>query len=108
MKNIKLSRVTFLALGITAASLAATQTHAADVNAGKAKSAMCVSCHGPEGISMVDIYPNLAGQKEKYLLDSMKQYKNGKRENPIMKPMMAALSDADMANLAAFYASLGK
>ena len=82
-------------------------SHAAgDAEAGKAKSTTCTACHGQEGISMVPIYPNLAGQKEEYLVTSIKAYKNGERNNAIMKPMVAALSDEDIANLAAYYASL--
>ncbi len=79
---------------------------AGDAAAGKAKSATCVACHGAEGISMVPEYPNLACQKEKYLVTSIKAYKSGARENPLMKPMVASLSDADIENLAAYYATL--
>ena len=68
---------------------------------------VCVACHGADGISIVPDYPNLACQKEQYLMDSIKAYKNGDRNNPIMKPMVAALSDEDIANLAAYYATLG-
>ena len=60
---------------------------AGDAEAGQAKAGTCAGCHGAKGISMVPIYPNLAGQKEQYLVDSMKAYRDGGRDNAIMKPM---------------------
>ncbi len=80
---------------------------AGDAEAGKAKSATCVACHGGDGISIAPNYPNLACQKEQYLVDSIKAYQNGDRNNPIMKPMVAALSEEDIVNLAAYYSTLG-
>ena len=79
---------------------------AADVDAGKAKAAVCAACHGANGISIIPDYPNLAGQKVKYLESSIKAYRDGERKNPIMSPMATGLSDADVANLAAYFASL--
>jgi cytochrome c553 len=79
---------------------------AGDPVAGKAKTQVCIGCHGANGIANVGIYPNLAGQKEEYLVLSMKAYKNGERTNPIMMPMVANLSDEDIANIAAYYAGL--
>lgn len=80
--------------------------HAAgDVAAGKAKAAVCVGCHGAKGQG-VPPNPALAGKSEDQLLQALKDFKSGKRDNAIMKGMVAALSDADMANLAAYYASL--
>ena len=80
---------------------------AADIEAGKAKSAVCAACHGGEGISPTPIWPNLAGQKEQYLAAQMTAFRDGVRQNAQMAPMMANLSDEDIANLAAYYASLG-
>ena len=80
---------------------------AADVEAGKAKSAACAACHGGEGISPTPIWPNLAGQKEQYLAAQMTAFRDGARQNAQMAPMVANLSDEDIANLAAYYASLG-
>jgi len=82
---------------------------AGDAAAGKAKSAVCAACHGADGISPAPIYPNLKGQKEAYLVSSLKAYKAGQRKggmSAIMAPQAMSLSDADMANLAAYYASL--
>jgi cytochrome c553 len=80
---------------------------AGDAAAGKAKSMSCAGCHGATGVSQVPIYPNLAGQKEAYLVKAIKAYKNGDRADPTMKAMVAALSDADIDNLAAYYSSQG-
>lgn len=84
-------------------------TTAADIAVGKAKSAICATCHGVDGVSAVPVYPNLKGQKEAYLLSSMKAYKSGDRKGgmaAIMKPQATLLSETDMANLAAYYSSL--
>lgn len=80
--------------------------NAADAAAGKAKSATCAACHGANGISAIPMYPNLAGQKEQYLLKQLKDFKSGNRKDPVMAPMAMALSDTDMANIAAYYAGL--
>lgn len=80
--------------------------HAGDVNAGKAKSVTCQACHGKDGISTNPMYPNLKGQHAKYLVKQLKSFKDGSRVDPIMKGMSAALSDADMENLAAYYEGL--
>ncbi|NMP30648.1 cytochrome c4 [Thalassotalea sp. M1531] len=83
----------------------AVVTVVGDVELGKAKSATCVACHGTDGNALVAMYPKLAGQHEGYLLKQLQQFKSGARDNAIMAPMVAALSDDDMKNLAAFYAS---
>ena len=82
---------------------------AADVAAGKAKAAVCAACHGANGISQIPTYPNLAGQKEQYLVLALKAYRDKQRtggQAAIMQGQAAALSDTDIANLAAYYASL--
>ncbi|MEN8132655.1 MAG: c-type cytochrome [Pseudomonadota bacterium] len=76
-----------------------------DAAAGKAKAAACAACHGANGKSTNPLYPNLAGQHEPYLAKSIKAYKAGDRGDPTMKAMVAPLSDGDIANLAAHYAS---
>jgi cytochrome c553 len=77
-----------------------------DVAAGKAKAATCAGCHGVKGISAAPTFPNLAGQKDAYLVKQMKAFKDGTRKDPTMNAMSAPLSDADIANLAAYFASL--
>jgi len=79
---------------------------AADVEAGKAKSAQCAACHGTAGISPMGIYPNLAGQKEPYLVKQINAFRLGVRKDPTMQAMVGALSDADVVNIAAYYASI--
>ena len=74
--------------------------------AGKAKAATCNACHGVKGISAIPTYPNLAGQKEAYLVKQMKAFKDGTRKDPTMNAMAKPLSDADMANVAAHYAGM--
>ncbi len=88
--------------------IAASSLQAADINAGKAKSATCAGCHGPAGISFAPIYPNLAGQKAAYLEKQLKALRAGTRKDPIMGAMAKPLTDEDIANLSAYFASLGK
>ena len=73
---------------------------------GKAKSAVCMACHGTAGISNNPMWPNLAGQKEQYLIQQLKAFKSGDRKNPPMAPFIKALTDEDIKNLAAYYSSL--
>lgn len=87
--------------------LASAAAMAGDAAAGKAKSAVCAGCHGGNGVSNNAMYPNLAGQHEQYLVTAIKAYRSGERNNAIMKPMVSALSDADIENLAAYFASQG-
>jgi cytochrome c553 len=86
--------------------IASLPSLAGDIEAGKAKSVMCAACHGPAGISVSPLWPNLAGQKEAYLVKQIKAFKSGERKDPSMAPMVAGLTDADIDNLAAYYASL--
>lgn len=88
-------------------TLAATGAYAAgDPAAGKQKAATCVACHGQNGISGNDLWPNLAGQKAGYLVKQLKAFKDGSRKDPMMAPMVKGLSEQDMADLAAYYSSL--
>jgi cytochrome c553 len=93
---------------VSALTLAASANVAiaGDAAAGKAKAASCGGCHGANGISAVPTYPNLAGQKEAYLIKQMKAFKDKTRKDPTMNAMAAPLSDADMANISAYYAGL--
>lgn len=91
---------------LVALATTALVVNAADIEAGKAKSAVCAACHGQNGISIAPIYPNLAGQKEEYLVKQIKAFRDDVRKDPTMKPMVAPLSDEDAANLAAYFASL--
>jgi cytochrome c553 len=79
---------------------------AGDASAGQGKAAVCAACHGAKGISSIPINPNIAGQVPGYITAQLKAFKSGERVNPIMAGQAAGLSDADMANLDAYYASL--
>ncbi|TMX31931.1 cytochrome c [Vibrio sp. Hep-1b-8] len=82
---------------------------AGDAAAGQAKAAVCAACHGADGIAIIPGYPNLKGQNEQYLVSAINAYKNKERNGglaAVMQAQAAALSDADIANLAAYYASL--
>lgn len=88
-------------------ALIATAARAADPVAGKQKfEATCAACHGANGISIADIYPNLAGQKTQYLVVQLTAFRDGSRRNAIMQPMAASLTDADIANIAAYLSAL--
>ena len=79
--------------------------HAAgDAAAGKAKSQECVVCHGVKGEGVEA--PKLAGMTEAQLLQAMHEYKSGKRDDDGMKALMNKMTESDMENLAAYYASL--
>jgi cytochrome c553 len=74
--------------------------------AGKQRAAACASCHGAEGISPNDTWPNLAGQNAAYLVRILSAYKSGAQKDVAMTPLAQALSGADIQNLAAYYAGL--
>ncbi len=87
--------------------LVAAPAPAADVAAGKAMvESFCSACHGINGISASPAFPNLAGQKEDYLRNALTAYRDGTRKAPIMNNMVAGLADTDIANVAAYLASL--
>ncbi|MFA3791411.1 cytochrome c [Aliiglaciecola sp. SL4] len=102
---MNLKPVAFLATLIVGSVLCAP-AFAGDAEKGKAKSATCAACHGANGISMIPMYPNLAGQKEQYLVLQMKAFRSGERKNMVMAPMAKGLSDEDINDLAAYFASL--
>jgi cytochrome c553 len=79
---------------------------AGDPAAGKKKAAMCQVCHGLDGIAKMPEASNLAGQTEIYLVRSLTAYKTGERKNEQMSVVAPALSDTDIADLAAYYSSI--
>ncbi|MBT4928989.1 MAG: cytochrome c [Cellvibrionales bacterium] len=87
-------------------STLASVSFAGDAAAGKAKSMTCAGCHGANGISNNPMWPNLAGQKQAYLASSLQMYRDGRRKNAMMSAMAKNLTDADIANLAAYYSGL--
>jgi len=96
-----------LVAAIAGASLvvSAAAGAAGDAAAGKSKSAVCAACHGADGNSANAMWPKLAGQHATYLVKQLKDFKSGARKDPMMAPMAKPLSDQDMENLAAYYAS---
>lgn len=79
---------------------------AANIQAGKQAANSCASCHGANGISPNDNYPNLAGQKAVYLEKQMIDFKSKSRVDPIMNSMVAGLTEQQIKDIAAYYASL--
>lgn len=99
---------TTLLLGFTlGATVAISIAYAANPAVGKQKyEATCAACHGAKGISIATIYPNLAGQKQEYLVSQLKAFRGGTRQNPIMQPMAKGLTDTDIANIALYVSGL--
>lgn len=94
-------------IALVAGACAASAAFAADIEAGKAKVAVvCAACHGAQGTSVSDTIPNLAAQKGKYIETQLKALRDGTRKNPTMGAIAAQLSDADIANVAAYFTSL--
>lgn len=101
-------RRTALALSLLMASLSAIAAEGqtgGDPAKGQATAAMCAGCHGMDGNAVVPGTPSLAGQHAAYLAKQLAQFKAGVRANPIMAGMSAPLSDEDMKNVAAWFAS---
>ena len=99
---------TFNALGLALALCASVVFHAqaADAKAGQLKASMCVTCHGAFGLSSMPNAPHLAGQPAIYIEEQLKQYRSGKRSNEVMAVMAKPLTDSEIENLAAWYASI--
>ncbi|MFC6789541.1 c-type cytochrome [Methylobacterium komagatae] len=91
---------------ILAATLVPLTARAGDAAAGKKRATACQTCHGMDGLSKLPEAPNLAGQVEPYLVKALTEYRDGKRQNEIMNVVAKELSDADIANLAAYYAGI--
>ena len=70
---------------------------------GDAKAALCMACHGPNGNSVNPEWPRLAGQSAVYIATQLKLFRSGVRDNPVMKPLAASLSDQDINDLAVYY-----
>ena len=100
---MKSSYIGAILIGLS--SLASFGLIAADSEAGKLKSATCAGCHGTDGNSASGVWPNLAGQHASYLAKQLKDFKSGDRTDPVMQGMAAALSQEDIHDIAAYYAS---
>lgn len=80
--------------------------HASDPAAGKEKAKSCAVCHGPMGIAINPGAPHLAAQPAVYLIEQMNDFRSGRRKNPVMSVIAKPLSDQDISDIAAWYASL--
>ncbi len=85
--------------------MAVSITQAADIEAGKSKTLVCVACHGADGNSVNPIWPRLAGQNASYIAKQLRDFKTMKRMNPTMQGMAATVQDADIDNIAAYFES---
>jgi cytochrome c553 len=100
-----------LAMFSAACTLAAPAAHAQDAAAGHNKAAQCIGCHGIVGYqaSFPEVYkvPRISGQNAKYIASALNAYKKGERKHPTMRAVAGSLTDADIADLAAFYEGQG-
>ncbi|ATP42652.1 c-type cytochrome [Pseudomonas kermanshahensis] len=93
-----------LTMGVAGAAIAAEPIKG-DAAAGQAKTAVCGACHNPDGNSLAPNFPKLAGQGQRYLEKQLHDIKSGKRTVLEMTGMLAAFSDQDLADIAAYFAS---
>ncbi|MGI9306134.1 MAG: c-type cytochrome [Gammaproteobacteria bacterium] len=96
----------FLAL-LAASFLAFASAEAGDIAAGEIKAEPCAACHGAGGNEPIGANPKIAGQSRKYLLQVMREYRNGKRTDPIMNAQIGentGITDEDLQDLAAYFA----
>ena len=100
-------RIMFLLLAFLSLVGCSKAQSTGNADEGFKKAAICAQCHGKQGISIVPIYPNLAGQKRQYLELALHAYRSGERINMAMTPHARKLSDEDIADLAAYYSELG-
>jgi cytochrome c553 len=95
-----------LAAALAASGVALTSAAAGDAKAGRQKALQCQTCHGLDGIAKLPEAPNLAGQSEAYLIKALRDFRSGARKNDMMALVIANLKDADLADLAAYFAAI--
>ena len=84
-----------------------TSAHGASVAEGKIiAQKVCQTCHGMDGIATIPVAANLSGQQEIYLLNQLKKFRSGKREDPQMSIIIKMLNDTDIENVAAYYSAI--
>jgi cytochrome c553 len=98
--------ITLLSFGAVLALSASHVFAAGDIDRGKTKVATCVACHGQDGNAVDPQYPRLAGQYADYLARALHEYKDGDRDNAIMKGFAATLSDQDIEDVTAYFSSM--
>ena len=104
--SIRVSRSFRFIFCLVAASLTATPGLAGDAAAGREKAAACRTCHGIDGIARLPNAPHIAGESELYLIAQLRAFRSGERKSEIMAVIAQPLSDEDIADLAAWYASI--
>ena len=100
-----LARFAGAALAVAILTAGAAPAFCADSEAGRAKSKVCATCHGPDGNAKIPGTPSLAGQPTMFTHWQLIKYRDGRRTDKQMSPFAAKLTDEDMADLAAFYAA---
>lgn len=106
VRNVSVKCLLMIGLSVLALSACAENHVQGDVQSGEKKSAICGQCHGKNGIAIIPIYPNLAGQKEAYMVLQLQAFRAGHRVNAAMTPHARKLSDQDIADLSAYYANM--
>lgn len=99
-------RCAVMILALALCQAASTALAAGDPEAGESKAQICSGCHGSNGVSPNDLWPNLAGQQPRYFVQAMRAYRDGSRNDPMMETFVRDLSDEDFEDMAAWYASL--
>jgi cytochrome c553 len=105
VSGIRLSVAIVCACAVVVAGVSAAVADG-DAKAGRRKALQCQTCHGLDGQAKLPDAPNLAGQTEIYLVKALKDYRGGARKNDMMALVVRNLADADIADLAAYYAAI--
>lgn len=104
---VRLARV-FLPVALSFSLAAAAVAASGDVSAGQERAQACAGCHGAQGASSMQGMPSLAGQTDSFLQWQLVFFRSGRRQNSLMTPLAADLSDEEIRNLGAYFASLPK
>jgi cytochrome c553 len=102
---LKVKELLVVLMTVSCAMLPLAPATSQDVEAGRTKSQACAACHGADGNSVSGNFPNLAGQTWRYIYTQLKDFKEGRRKDPVMSPMAEPLSRQDMIDIANFYAA---
>ena len=98
-------KIIIVILTLSSVVFTTTLFAAGDIEAGQALSTQCSACHGNEGMSLSEQWPNIAGQKEAYLVAQLTKFKTGERSDPLMSAIVGPLDEQNILDLSAFYAS---
>ncbi len=94
------------AIIVCAVASTSADANEGNIEAGRQKAVLCQACHGPDGNSVNPTYPVLAGQHARYIVKQLKAFKAGTRKDPVMNGMALSLSQRDMLDVAAYFASV--